>query len=67
MEYYKKYLKYKSKYFKLKGGAFEFNLEEWTEVVNNRGRQNCGIYLSTKYPNYIAKCIYSEEEIHLAI
>ena len=41
MSYYKKYLKYKTKYFELKnqtGGNYILNLEEWTqiEIVDNK-------------------------------
>ena len=63
MLYYKKYLKYKNKYLELKfqsGGNYTLNLEEWTEIENS-GQQNCGIFLSKKYPDYILKCGTSSE------
>jgi len=64
MDYYKKYLKYKEKYLKLKKqiGGFTLKLEEWRPIENS-GQHNCGIYTSELYPKYILKCggsIYNE-------
>ena len=49
-DYEQKYLKYKKKYLKMKGGRID--LSEWTKI-NNKGLQNCGIFTSDKYKNYI--------------
>jgi hypothetical protein len=57
MLYYNKYLKYKNKYLQLKNqhGGYVLDLSEWTKI-ENLGQQNCGIFESIKYPNYILKC-----------
>jgi len=61
-KYQPKYVKYKYKYLKLKnkkkymlGGVLEIKMEEWNKQ-SDKGQQNCGIFLSEKYPNYIMKC-----------
>jgi len=58
MSFYKKYLKYKNKYLKLKnqtGGNYKLNLEEWQEIENS-GQKNSGIFISNIYPKYLLKC-----------
>jgi hypothetical protein len=58
MNYYNKYLKYKTKYLELinqTGGIYKFNYNEW-KSINNSGQQNCGIFINEKYPDYIVKC-----------
>jgi hypothetical protein len=62
MDYQKKYLKYKKKYCFLKNqtGGFILDLSEWTEITNS-GQNNCGIFLSNKYPKYILKCETNNE------
>ena len=57
MSFHKKYLKYKKKYLDLKNqkGGYTLNLSEWVKIENS-GQQNCGIFISNIYPNYILKC-----------
>jgi hypothetical protein len=54
--YYKqKLLKYQIKIQLGGSSGFVFNLDEW-KSISNLGGQNCGIFLSEKYPEYIIKC-----------
>jgi hypothetical protein len=57
MNYQEKYLKYKLKYIALKRqlGGFKLDLTEWRSISTS-GEQNCGIYISDKYLDYIVKC-----------
>ena len=65
MSYYqKKYLKYKNKYIELKNqtGGYILNLEDWVEIENS-GQQNCGIFISDVYPQFILKCGTNSEKM----
>jgi len=62
MNYYKKYLKYKSKYlyFKQYGG---FLLDNWIKI-DNLGQYNCGIYLHKTNPTLLLKCENGKMDIN---
>jgi len=55
--YRQKYIKYKNKYISSKNNQIGgyFNKSEWNEIPNS-GQQNCGIYISDRYPDKIVKC-----------
>jgi hypothetical protein len=74
--YYKrKYLKYKSKYlnakYNQKGGSLKIKkhtdksfINDWTKIQQS-GQQNCGIFISDKYPQRLMKCGGSvNHEVH---
>lgn len=55
MSYKQKLLKYNKKIQLAGSSEFVLNLDEWYEIPNE-GHQNCGIFLSEKYPKYLCKC-----------
>jgi hypothetical protein len=55
MSYKQKLLKYNKKIQLAGSSEFVLNLDEWYEIPNE-GHQNCGIFLSEKYPKYLLKC-----------
>jgi hypothetical protein len=51
-----KYSYNKNLYIKLKQiGGFVLDISEWNEI-ENEGQENCGIYISDMYLQYILKC-----------
>jgi len=55
MNYKQKFIKYKRKIQFGSASKFVLNLDEWTRIPN-LGQQNCGIFISKKYPEFIVKC-----------
>jgi hypothetical protein len=64
--YLNKYKKYKKKYILLNNqiGGDIFDLSKWHKIENN-GEENCGIFISCEYPNYIMKCTTNDQQKYM--